>query len=295
MCRFRGLRGVAFVLLLLSVAGCDTMYPAAAGDERTELAHFNRWYADDVMSRYESLNGDDRAQRQYRNDFIRGRMAVIDIHFRAFERETIQGHAALNLANDLAAIGLGASGTLVPAASTKAVLAAVSGGLAGAKGSIDKQLFYDRTLPALFSKMRSLRAAQRAYIESRLAQPVASYTLADAFRDTGDYYFYGSIPGALADIEGQSGMIAAGRATKINNTFVLATVETNDAALRGELDALLARPLKRAATTAATPTSHERANQIAGEILPGATWLQIRALGGDALRALVDRLARDVE
>jgi hypothetical protein len=105
----------------------------------------------------------------------------------------------------MAAVGLGAATAVVGGATSKAILGAISGGIIGAKGIMDKDIFYSKTMPALLSQMEAQRKTQLVKIRSGLQRPVDEYPLSEALIDIEEYYKAGSIPAAVQGIIEQSG------------------------------------------------------------------------------------------
>jgi hypothetical protein len=96
--------------------------------------------------------------------------------------------------------------TVLGGAGTKEALAAAATGIIGATGHIDKNLFYERTMPALLAQMEARRAAAMLKIAQGLAREDSDYPLALAIVDLNDYKDAGSIPGAVAGVGESAGI-----------------------------------------------------------------------------------------
>jgi hypothetical protein len=70
---------------------------------------------------------------------------------------------------------------------------------------VDKNAFYEKTLPALLAKMEALRKQQLAVIRHGLALAPEDYPLIQALADVDTYYNAGTIPGAILEITGDAG------------------------------------------------------------------------------------------
>jgi hypothetical protein len=194
---------LAATAYLALAGGCHTFdgYPARHDNLQRQLAQLDRYHADDVLIEfYHTRAGDPDSQRAWRDEVVLGRVRAIDLHYAAFVQETIGSRIAGSAATDIAVLGLSAAGTLVPSASSKAILAAVAGGLVGTRGVIDKQVFYEQTLPVLLHTMDAQRKAQLVKIRAGLASGPAEYPLLAALADVEDYYRAGTVPAAIIAI-----------------------------------------------------------------------------------------------
>ena len=212
MCR---LAMSTLVVTCLLSSGCVAMrgQPERSDDISVELDQLKLYFKSDVLTKYNEKQGD--AKRDYRNEVILGRLRSHDLHFGVFEREIVGESTSMSLAVDVAAIGLNAAGTLVPSASTKAILAAISGGLLGAKGKVDEHVFYQKTMPVLLGEMAAARKARLTLIFQGLAKGTTEYPLLQGLIDVEEYFKAGTITGSLRDIAVASGAKAAKAEAKL--------------------------------------------------------------------------------
>ncbi|MGA8401527.1 MAG: hypothetical protein WB697_16685, partial [Stellaceae bacterium] len=83
-------------------------------------------------------------ERQSCRDLITyARLKYADLNYDRFRRKLFETVNGGNTAADLTILGLGSAGALVPGATTKAILAAISAGISGGKGIIDRDLLYN--------------------------------------------------------------------------------------------------------------------------------------------------------
>lgn len=220
--------------------GCTAMraQPERSGDIATELQQLEQYFAANVLATYNDDTKPEEAKRQYRDEVILGRVRSIDLHFNIFESAVSEESKLLNVGTDWTVIGLSAAGTLVPSAGTKAILAAISGGLVGAKGSVDKHVFYEKTMSVLLAEMRAARRKKMVAIMKGLTQPTTEYPLLKGLVDLEEYFKAGTIDGALTGIAVASGAKAAKadlNLTVLNRiretTFLLPTQEKAGRAL----------------------------------------------------------------
>jgi hypothetical protein len=90
-------------------------------------------------------------------------------------------------------------------ATTKAALGAASAGVIGANAAINKDLYYQKTIPALLTQMEAERLKALASILAGIKQSDADYPLMQAYIDLNAYRTAGSIPAAVAGITQNAG------------------------------------------------------------------------------------------
>jgi hypothetical protein len=129
----------------------------------------------------------------------------MDISFNAFQEALYKEGVDYGIATDWAVLALDAAGTLVGGAGTKAALAATSGGLTGAKAAFDKNVYFDKTIPAVLAKMVATRKEILVKLRGGLTRTTEEYSLTQALVDLEDYYYAGTIPGAIIGIAETAG------------------------------------------------------------------------------------------
>jgi hypothetical protein len=208
-------------LPLVVAGGCASLdgYPARQDDLRGELAQLDRYYADDVLREfYVHRAGDPISQRAWRDEVVHARLRAIDLHYTQFLQRAASRRITANAAADIALLGLGAAGTLVPAAGDKAILAAISGGLVGARGVIDREVFYEKTLPVLVQAMDAQRTRQLVKIRAGLTASPHEYPLLLALADVEAYYQAGTFPGAIIALNQMTSAEACAADAELNAT-----------------------------------------------------------------------------
>ena len=89
-------------------------------------------------------------------------------------------------------------------ATTKAALGAASTGIIGANAAINKDLYYQKTIPALLTQMEANRLKAKLLIIQGMTQPDSKYPLMQAYVDLDAYKNSGSIPAAISSSVTQS-------------------------------------------------------------------------------------------
>ena len=183
--------------------------PEVINDEVLEME--KKYYVAGVIDTYNSLASEPARQRVFRDEVLNGRIYVIDYYYNQFRNEMRGVKPNSNIVTDIAVLGLDAADAINPAKRAKDVLLAISGGLTGPDTSVDKEDFYEEALPALISKMDSLRLERLVLIRQRMrygTQGDNPYTLGAAMIDVNNYFQAGTISGAILGITKSSGVAA---------------------------------------------------------------------------------------
>jgi hypothetical protein len=146
---------------------------------------------------------EDRAR--IRNQIVLTRIRGYDIEFAEFERKLYGDANAVSLGSDLIGLILGGFTATTGSAAAKSALGAASIGILGANTAINRDLFYQKTVPALLAQMEADRLIAKAPIVAGLKQLDANYPLIQAYIDLDVYKNAGSIPGAINAINRDAG------------------------------------------------------------------------------------------
>ncbi|HEY1885425.1 MAG TPA: hypothetical protein VGG86_05150, partial [Roseiarcus sp.] len=143
-----------FSASLALLSACDSVqgYPQDPDNSTAIIASFDPNWDTDY-----SLSPNPEARRRYRDLIVLNRMRAYDIEFDNFERGLYGQGNSLAVAGSLATITMGAVGGVAGGAVTKAALNSASAAVTGAEGAISKELYYQRTLPALIAQMEANR------------------------------------------------------------------------------------------------------------------------------------------
>jgi len=150
-----------------------------------------------------------------RNRFISGRLVQMDLQYLLFIRSLTSDKQQLDAATDIASLSLNLAGTLVGGARAKTNLAAAAAGLGGAKTTIDKDFYYEKSIEALVATMNAKRKEMLIPILSGLGASIDQYPFERALTDLHQYYLAGTLNGAVQFINVQ----AAESETKSNKTL----------------------------------------------------------------------------
>jgi hypothetical protein len=172
--------------------------PPTRSAAETELAAIQAYHGD--ASQRQGMS-----QREYRDSIIYRQLAADDDDFGQFVRNLRSDKAKGNIATDIAVLALNGISAVTGGAQTKATLAVISGGLIGAKGSIDKELFNLEALSAIVSRMKAARLKALVPIKTGLNQDTTDYSLEQALFDLRGYANAGTLSGALSAITNDAG------------------------------------------------------------------------------------------
>ena len=99
-----------------------------------------------------------------------------------------------------------AAGSLVTHGATQAIMAAISGGIGGARVSINKNYLHELSTQALIAKMQSSRKTKLEFMRQAMTLAVLDYSLSRGLSDLAEYYNAGTIVGALQNIVSDAGI-----------------------------------------------------------------------------------------
>ena len=208
--RRRGLRRQAGAWLavcasIVVLAGCAPLlgYPRDPEDTDVTLANLQPYFS--VAKDAEYAHADPASRAQLRNEIILARMRAYDINFADFEKRLYGDGNGVSLGSDLVGLVLAGFTATTGGAATKAALGAASAGVIGANTAINKDLYYQKTIPALLAQMEADRLLAKAPIIAGLKLADADYPLVQAYIDLDAYKNAGSIPAAINAINKDTG------------------------------------------------------------------------------------------
>lgn len=198
--RTTGKRTLALVLAGLLV-GCSTVRyggaPEPSFDADQDIEQLAKIFqpGDSISQFYANPTVDGR------NKFITGRLTLMNIRYIQFIRQLTTDRQLLDTAGAMLTLGMNIAGAAVGAASTKTILAALSAGVTGTKEVIDKNYYFDKTIPALVGQMNAERKKALIPILAGLKAGLDDYPFAQAVTDLHNYYFAGTFAGAIQAIQ----------------------------------------------------------------------------------------------
>ena len=137
----------------------------------------------------------DAERTTYRNRVVASYLMASDAKYEQFRRDISKNVKGGNVAFDLATLGM--TGLASQWAKAADELAAGATALAGGRATVNRELYFEKTLPTLMSLMESRRLTVRSDILKGLSQPESIYTMQDAFSDLWRYQSSATIDGAI--------------------------------------------------------------------------------------------------
>jgi hypothetical protein len=180
-------------------------YPVDPEATSKTLNKLTAYFDGTEEKKYEALALNSDARTQKRNEIVFARMRGYDIEFSNFERQLYGFSNSVTVGTDLMGLTLGGLTATVGSAATKAALGAASVGVLGANTAINKDLYFQKTIPALIAQMEANRAKRQLLIFQGLGQSDSKYSLMAAYSDLDAYKNAGSIPEAIGSITQDAG------------------------------------------------------------------------------------------
>lgn len=153
-----------------------------------------------ALEMYYKPNDSDRldmTRRDYR-DYVAGAVqSGVENRYKKFVDELQSSNRGSALGLNLLVLGLSGA-TALAGKSAIDELATITTVASGARATVDKDLFFERTLPAVIALMDAERAEIKAGIARNRAQPAERYSLGDALDDLHRLEQAGSIERAFA-------------------------------------------------------------------------------------------------
>ena len=198
-----GLAVSACCCTLLAACAPLVGYPKDPEDTDATLARLKPYF--DGTQELIYLGLAEPARTLKRNEIVLARMHSYDIEFSDFERGLYGEGNEVTLGSDLVGLILGGLTATTGNAATKSALGAASTGVLGAKAAIDKDLYYQKTIPALLAQMEADRLKASLPITAGLKLSDADYPLMQAYIDLNAYQSAGSIPAAINAVNKNAG------------------------------------------------------------------------------------------
>lgn len=194
------------------MGGCNSTrhgYPKRALDEEAQLRSFETAYdlTELIAAYHQSVeeDGTPDERTKARNKVIDGFLVLTDLHYAAFVKVFSARRKDFDTAADVVVLGLSGAGAVLDPSSTTRILAAISGGVTGTKATVEKNYFYEKTIPILIASMNARREETLTAILNGRKESDDAYPLARAWADLSRYYFAGTFDGALQTIQTDSG------------------------------------------------------------------------------------------
>ena len=204
---------VMVFIISLSLTGCDSAHyggaPEPSFDVEKDLKQLAEGFGNSIsISDYyeqKKSGGSEEQLKATRDKFTIGRLTLMNIRYIQFIRQSTSDRQLLDSAVDILGIGLNIAGVSFDSAATKTALAAAAAGVTGSKATIDKNYYFEKTIPALITAMNAQRKAALVPILEGLQKDINEYPFEQAVTDLHNYYSAGTFIGAIQAIQTDAG------------------------------------------------------------------------------------------
>ena len=287
------------------LGGCATTRggPESVFDSVALVKLARNYSVDTVDTKIDSLDSDQAGQQRYRNKVIRAYLTAIDSQFFQFRSNLGMESRGGALGFDLLALGLATAGALSMGAAPE--LAAAAGVATGSRAAIDKNLLYEKTLPAIFASMDAARLRQQARIVDKMTQSIGDYPMEEAWGDLQNYQVAGTFDDAVAQVTDRaSADRSAARASFNRANGIACDAKADIVPMRTQLGDLLFAEYNKAENAATATKGKEGLARFAsafGVEVKGnnrdlaesiAAKINLDYCSADALRQKIDLLSR---
>ena len=196
--RVPGLRALAALSLLPLAGACASLDGQAKPmlEVAAVTAVAAKYPPATALATFYGRRNDEAAQRAWRDEVIGAYLAAADLRYLEFRRDLSRQMKGSGLGLDIAVLGL-TGGASLAAGKTANALSAIAAGFAGTRATLSKELWFDKTLPALVAAMDAQRTQVRVQILTRMQASPAAYSLAEAFADIARYQEAATLDSAI--------------------------------------------------------------------------------------------------
>ena len=180
------------------LAGCAPF--AGFPDDPAARSSLKAYYGPDSETGYNEDEKDETVRTAARNRIVRQRLYGYDLEYSDFKRGLATQGNAVSVGGGLAVLTMAGLAATTGHAATSAALAAAASGVIGAQGLINKELYFQKTLPALVAQMDAARDRVIAKILDGIGLPDSQYPLVRANVDLARLKDAGSIESAIGTI-----------------------------------------------------------------------------------------------
>jgi len=200
------IRLIVTVVLIGLLSGCATVRyggaPEPSFDVDRDLEQLETQFlpADSITKFYTSPT------KEARDRFISGRLTLMNIRYIQFVRKLSSERQLVDSAAEMLVLGLNIAGASFSDAVTKTVLAGLAASVTGSKQVIDKNYYFEKTIPALVGQMNAERKKALVPILGGVRRhTLDEYPFPQAVTDLYNYYNAGTFSGAIQAIQVEAG------------------------------------------------------------------------------------------
>jgi hypothetical protein len=145
----------------------------------------------------------ERDKAAYRNRVMSIWLMAIDARYDTFRRDLSRGRKGSAVGLDILTLGLTATASVVGDAAEE--FSAAATGVGGARASVDRELYFEKTLPVLITYMDAERLRERARMLQGMGRTIEEYSLEQGFADLWRYQSAGSLDRAIGKAAHEAG------------------------------------------------------------------------------------------
>lgn len=197
MPRFRVGSALALVVLAFVAGGCSTFRGAPKPLLERKIVDSN----DFVDAETELRTLATTVDMNQRNAAMLKLMALADVRYMHFRNDIVSDRKNTRSAANGLLLMTDIAATLTKSVGVKDNYIALSALISGGENIYDKEYLLDRTIDALVAQMDANRKARQVEIYRRMDDPITRYPSQAAFADTLEYYYAGTLNGALMGVQ----------------------------------------------------------------------------------------------
>ena len=199
------------LLVSLLLTGCSLRHPKppaaiAAGNAATSYSSDE--FDKDLKDYRDAVNAQPpqlEKALQLRDVIIGRVVAHVQVNYKKYEESLFYNRALFDTGSDILGIAVTTAATISNGERVKSILAATATALTGSQLSISKNYFREKTTEILITKMQASRETIRSRIIGKMRMPPDQYSFDEAWSDLVDFYYAGTIQGALLALSQQVG------------------------------------------------------------------------------------------
>jgi hypothetical protein len=227
------------------LSGCGTPgCPRQSYNKKNQIRQLEKEFEKpNLITQYYALtNATEAIKRAERDKIITGRITLINLNYNQFVARFSVRKESLDFGTEVTELGLNLATTAAGGAETKTILGAVASGVTGSKLAIDKNFFFEKTVPVLITSMNAERKTALLPIMVGIGKSTDEYPLTQALSDLDTYYFAGTFVGALQAIQADAGAKEKQATLNITNIrnkqFVTQTAQDRVGVILEQIDKL---------------------------------------------------------
>ena len=219
---------ISILILFCLISGCKTVDYGGAPEQSFDIKKDLR-QLEDHYKNAKSISDFYKAPTiSARNEFIEGRLVLMNIRYIQFIRTLTAEKQLFDSATEMLAMSLTLTATAIEPASTKTALSAIASGVLGTHDIVNKNYYFEKTIPALISTMDAERKGVLVNILKGRNKDLFDYPITQAIIDLNTYYQAGTLQSAVMTIQVQAAENDSEATRKVQSIQRVADFSSND-------------------------------------------------------------------